>query len=108
VQNVQLTFTHAALRAAPVYVLFLWGLAGPAVALASGNPSVGAAGTPWWVSLLPAVRSMWILANLSAYYTSDDGRALHDHLARTVVVLKGPDVITAADAMPTQPRGLLR
>jgi hypothetical protein len=34
--------------------------------------------------------------------------SLHDLLAGTVVVIKGPDVVTAADVVPEPRRGLLR
>jgi len=104
VQNVPLTYTHAVLRVAPVYLNFLWRMVGATLALSPN--SAGGEESLWWMSALPVVMLLWGLADVSTYYASDEGRALHDHLAGTVVVQKGPDVITAADVMQAPKRGL--
>ena len=114
-----LTFKHAALRVAPGCLFQLWRMAGTLVVIAfvdlealadARQPALVAQhlATPWWMSVRPPLMAAWWLADLCTYYVSNEGRALHDLLAGTVVVIKGPDVVTAADVVPEPRRGLLR
>lgn len=121
-RGASLTFRHAALRVSPDFVLQLWYLAGTLIVIGSIDLEALRAlsdtrqsalfaqqlGALWWMSLLPLAAGMWGLADVCTYYVSNEGRALHDFLAGTVVVLKGPDVVTTADIIAQPRRGILR
>ena len=117
-----LTVKHAALRMAPDFLFQLWRLAGTFVVIGSLDLEVWQSLAPplqsalfaqhltalWWMSALSASVAICGLAEVCTYYVSNEGRALHDLLAGTVVVFKGPEVITAADLIHQPRRGLLR
>jgi uncharacterized RDD family membrane protein YckC len=116
-----LTYKHAVLREATGYGFHLWGTAASLAAISAlDSPSFHDLPGPqqsalltqhlqalWWMTVQSVLSRAWALAEVVAYFVTPERRAMHDLVAGTVVVMKGPDFITAADIVPQPRRSLL-